>query len=67
MNKSLCLLLLVLVLLTARTEMNRPQDPIQTPDKEMTIQAKPGRHSGQVYEVHNNLSMRGADKTREPR
>jgi hypothetical protein len=59
MNKSLWLLLLVLVLLTARTEMNRPEDTVRKrPGKTLSVQDKPARPSGRVYDLNSSLSMR---------
>lgn len=66
MHKSIFLLLLLLVLLTARTEMNRPQDPVRKgPGKALGIQARPERHSSRVYDLNNNLSMRMPNSRRQ--
>lgn len=59
MHKSIFLLLLLFVLLTARTEMNRPQDPVRKmPDKAITIRATPGQYPGQGYDMNSNFPMR---------
>jgi hypothetical protein len=59
MKKSLLLLLLVCVLLTARTEMNRPLKPVsQAANKEASTQDKAGHKVVQKYELNSTLSMR---------
>jgi hypothetical protein len=59
MKKSLLLLLLLCVLLTARTEMNRPLKPApQAAHKEVSSPDKAGHQAGQKYEPNSTLSMR---------
>jgi hypothetical protein len=66
MHKSIFLLLLLLVLLTARTEMNRPQDPVRKrPGKAISIKATPEIHSGRGYDLNSNLSMRTPKNRRQ--
>jgi hypothetical protein len=65
MNKSLWLLLLLLVLLTARTEMNRPEKPVrQATGQSQPTRKKPATRPGAVPDLKNSLSMNAPEMRR---